>query len=93
MRLRLAPRRDVVCRAGRRAGDRLPGGHPRARRSPPVRQAPGRACLHCTEYLAQMRATIALTGQITPDDLSPVMRTEFIELYQRWRADQSGDAD
>jgi hypothetical protein len=34
-----------------------------------------------------MRATIALTGRITPDDLTPVMRPEFIALYQRWRDD------
>jgi hypothetical protein len=33
-----------------------------------------------------MRATIALTGQITPEDLSPVMRAEFIALYQSWQA-------
>ena len=28
-------------------------------------------CPHCPEYLAQMRAIIALAGSITPDDLSP----------------------
>jgi hypothetical protein len=33
-----------------------------------------------------MRATIALTGRITPYDLTPVMRPGFIALYQRWRA-------
>jgi anti-sigma factor RsiW len=44
-------------------------------------------CPHCTEYLAQMRATIELSGRITPDDLTPLMRQEFIELFRRWRAD------
>ena len=34
-----------------------------------------------------MRAAIALTGRITPDDLTRVMRAEFIALYQRWRDD------
>jgi anti-sigma factor RsiW len=44
-------------------------------------------CPHCTEYLAQMRATIHLSGRITSDDLSPQMREEFTELFRRWRAD------
>jgi anti-sigma factor RsiW len=45
-------------------------------------------CPHCTEYLAQMRATIKLTGTLTPDDLTPQMRAEFIDLYRRWQADE-----
>jgi anti-sigma factor RsiW len=43
-------------------------------------------CPHCPEYLAQMRATIDLTGRITPDDLTPQMREDFIELFRRWQA-------
>ncbi len=43
-------------------------------------------CPHCPEYLAQMRAVIALAGTITPDDLTPQMRSELVSLYQRWRA-------
>ena len=42
-------------------------------------------CPHCTEYLAQMRETIRLTGQITPDDLSAQMRTDLTDLFRRWR--------
>ena len=42
-------------------------------------------CPHCTEYLAQMRETIRLTGQITPDDLTPQMRTDLTDLFRRWR--------
>ncbi len=42
-------------------------------------------CPHCTEYLAQMRATIRLAGRITPQDLTPQMQQEFIEVYRRWR--------
>jgi len=45
-------------------------------------------CPHCTEYLAQIQATIEVTGQVTPDDLSPQMRADLTELYQRWRDDQ-----
>jgi anti-sigma factor RsiW len=47
------------------------------------------ACPHCTGYLAQMRATIELAGRITPDDLTPQMRDEFIALYQQWQADSA----
>lgn len=46
-------------------------------------------CPDCPEYLAQMRAVIALAGAITPDDLTPQMRSEFISLYRRWRADDA----
>ena len=45
-------------------------------------------CRHCTEYLAQMRETISLTGRLTPEDLSPQMRDEFVVLYRRWRSEQ-----
>jgi len=44
-------------------------------------------CPHCTAYLAQMRATIRLTGRLEAGDLTPQMREEFGELYRRWRAD------
>lgn len=43
-------------------------------------------CPHCTEYLAQIRKTIELTGSVTPDDLTPQMQDEFIDLYRRWQA-------
>jgi anti-sigma factor RsiW len=42
-------------------------------------------CPHCTEYLAQMRETIRLAGRITPEDLTPQMRTDLTDLFQRWR--------
>ena len=44
-------------------------------------------CPHCTEYLAQMRGTIRLTGRLEPDDLTPQMQDEFTDLYRRWRAE------
>ncbi len=44
-------------------------------------------CPHCTEYLAQMRETIRVSGQITPEDLSPEMRDAFTDLYRRWRVE------
>jgi anti-sigma factor RsiW len=45
-------------------------------------------CPHCTEYLAQMRETIRLAGRLAPEDLTPEMRTDFTDLYRRWRAEQ-----
>jgi anti-sigma factor RsiW len=90
MRLRLAPRRDLVCRqAVELVTDYLENALGRADRGRFEKHLAG--CPDCTEYLAQMRATIALTGQITLDDLTPVMRTEFIALYQRWRADPDSE--
>ena len=46
------------------------------------------SCPHCTEYLAQMRETIKLTGRLEPEDLTPQMREEFTDLYRRWRSEQ-----
>ena len=45
-------------------------------------------CPNCTEYLAQMRETISLTGRLEPEDLTPQMRDEFTDLYRRWRSEQ-----
>jgi anti-sigma factor RsiW len=42
-------------------------------------------CEHCTEYVAQLRATIRVTGTISVDDFTPEMRDEFLQLYARWR--------
>jgi anti-sigma factor RsiW len=50
-------------------------------------------CPHCTEFLAQMRKTIELSGRVTAEDLSPQMQDEFIALYRRWRADHGEDRD
>jgi len=46
-------------------------------------------CPHCTEYLAQMRETIRVTGRLTPEDLTPRMREDLAEVYRRWRSEQS----
>jgi anti-sigma factor RsiW len=91
MRLRFPlRRRDLVCQqAVELVTDYLEGALGTAARRRFEKHLVG--CPNCTEYLAQMRATIALTGQIEPEDLSPVMRDEFIALYQRWRADPDSD--
>ena len=48
-----------------------------------------RACPNCTAYLEQMRVTIATTGSLVPEDLSPEARQEFTELFHRWRQDDA----
>jgi anti-sigma factor RsiW len=90
MRLRIGRRRDLVCqRAVELVTDYLEGTlSPADRRRFEAHLA---GCPHCTEYLAQMRATIVLTGSIGPDDLTPVMRAEFIALYRGWQAEQAQD--
>jgi anti-sigma factor RsiW len=42
-------------------------------------------CPHCNEYLAQMRATIAASGHVQPDDLPDEALDELVALYRRWR--------
>lgn len=45
-------------------------------------------CPHCTEYLAQMRATIRLTGRLASDDLTPAMRDDLGEVFRRWQDEE-----
>jgi anti-sigma factor ChrR (cupin superfamily) len=44
-------------------------------------------CDHCTEFLRQIHTTIALTGSLAADDLSPVRQSELLALFQRWCLD------
>jgi anti-sigma factor RsiW len=46
-----------------------------------------RACRDCTVYLEQIRITIAATGSIRPDDLTPEATADLVELYRRWRSE------
>jgi anti-sigma factor RsiW len=86
MRLRIRLGRDLVCQqAVELVTDYLDGAMSSRQRHRFEAHLAG--CPHCTEYLAQMRTTIALTGRLTSEDLNPEMRAEFIALYRRWRAD------
>jgi anti-sigma factor RsiW len=79
--------RDIVCRqAVELVTDYLEGTLSRTARRRFEAHLAG--CPHCTEYLAQMRETIKLTGQLAPEDLTPQMRDEFSDLYRRWRSEQ-----
>jgi anti-sigma factor RsiW len=44
-----------------------------------------RGCPNCTNYLEQMQITIATTGTLYIEDLSPEAEQEFTDLFQRWR--------
>lgn len=42
-------------------------------------------CPHCSEYLAQIRVTVATVGAIEPESLDPQVQTDLINLYRRWK--------
>ena len=44
-------------------------------------------CSHCNEYLRQMRTVISVSGQLTPEDLSPDMQSEFVRIFRTWRSE------
>jgi anti-sigma factor RsiW len=52
-----------------------------------------RSCPNCTAYLEQIRVTIAATGRLTPDDLTPEARDEFTRLFRAWTTDDGDDPD
>jgi len=82
----LSRREDLVCQqVVELVTDYLEGALPRSQRR--RLEAHLAACEHCTEYLAQMRATIELTGRLQAEDLSPEMREELSSIYRRWRAE------
>ena len=44
-------------------------------------------CPHCREFLRQMRTTIAVTGQLSVDDLTPDLQNDFTALFREWRSE------
>jgi anti-sigma factor RsiW len=87
IRLRFRPRQSMVCQqAVELVTDYLEGTLSQAQRR--RFEAHIARCPDCPEYLAQIRAVIALAGSITPDDLTPRMRAEFTSLYRRWLANE-----
>ncbi len=90
MRLPTMFRREVVCQqAVELVTDYLEDALSRSARRRFEAHLAG--CPHCTEYLAQMRRTIALTGTLTPADLSPRMQAEFIAVYRSWQAEMEDE--
>lgn len=45
-------------------------------------------CPNCAEYLAQIKASVALCGRADPEDLSSQARTELTGLFRDWLADR-----
>ena len=43
-----------------------------------------RKCPNCSQYLEQIRTTIATSGRIEPDALSPEARADLVELWRRF---------
>lgn len=41
-------------------------------------------CVACTNYLAQMRRTIATLGALHPEHLSPEAEHELLALFRDW---------
>jgi predicted anti-sigma-YlaC factor YlaD len=47
-------------------------------------------CGKCTDYLEQLRQTIAVVGRITPDDLTPEAERELMDVFRDWAQAQEG---
>jgi anti-sigma factor RsiW len=43
-------------------------------------------CAPCRVYVAQMRVTIELTGQLREEDLAPETKERLLDLFRRWQA-------
>ncbi len=48
-------------------------------------------CDACSAYLEQMRATIALAGQVGPDDLSDDALDALMEVFDNFQRDRDAD--
>ena len=46
-------------------------------------------CDACTEHFKQILVTVAVTGHVAEDDLDPLAREDLMDLYRRWRDDDS----
>jgi anti-sigma factor RsiW len=47
-------------------------------------------CDACTEYLSQMRRTIARLGTVDVMTLSPGAREQLVALFRSWRGQDAG---
>jgi predicted anti-sigma-YlaC factor YlaD len=46
-------------------------------------------CDACSAYLDQMRVTIALSGSVGPDDLSPDALSRLVDVFEQYQRDKS----
>ncbi len=81
----LLRRRDIVCQqAVELVTDYLEGAL--SRRDRRRFEAHLAGCPNCSAYLEQIRLTIALTGSIAPDELTPEATEDLVNLFRRWRS-------
>jgi anti-sigma factor RsiW len=79
--------KDIVCQqAVELMSDYLDGSLSRRQRRRLDRHL--RGCDACTAYLEQMRATVAVTGTVGPDDLDPETLDGLVDLFRRYQADE-----
>jgi anti-sigma factor RsiW len=79
-------RRTLVCRdAVALMGDYLDGRLAAGDAARLERHLAG--CPHCSEYLAQLRATIDALGHAAPDALTDEALDDLVTLYRQWRDD------
>ena len=43
-------------------------------------------CDGCRTYVEQMRATLRVTGELTPASMSPEAETSLLKAFRAWRA-------
>jgi anti-sigma factor RsiW len=78
--------RDLACQqAVELVTDYLEGRLSRRHRKRFERHLAG--CPNCSAYLDQIRQTINLTGQMTPESLEPAARDELIDLFRKYTRD------
>ena len=51
-----------------------------------------KGCDNCSRYLDQVRVTIAATGQLRPDTLSPAAMDELRHAFRTWHDDEEPHA-
>ena len=47
------------------------------------------ACEHCTPYIEQLRQTIALTGTLREEDVSPAAQDALLAQFARWKQERA----
>ena len=84
----LRPRKPLVCRElVELVTDYLEGAL--SRRDRARFEAHLAACPHCTEYLAQFRETLRLTGTLRESDISPEAEQELLEQFANWKSERA----
>ena len=48
-------------------------------------------CPHCEEYVAQMRRTIDVLGELTADMISRDRQQQLLEAFRGWRGERKAD--